>query len=152
MEAAVKAGAGANLGNPTECYSAAVDTTVADTVKQDSTTQDTTTRDTVVQDSASHDTVASDTIPQDSVGRDSIPEDTSSNRIVLKVADVPVLGLYRVSLFDTKGALVRRVDVLPARIGDTAWITRRLYGVTQEIKGISRIASVQLADATKFAI
>ena len=26
------------------------------------------------------------------------------------------------------------------------------YGVTQEIKGISRIASVQLADATKFAI
>ena len=27
-----------------------------------------------------------------------------------------------------------------------------LYGVTQEIKGISRIASVQLADATKFAI
>ena len=27
-----------------------------------------------------------------------------------------------------------------------------LYGVTQEIKGISRIASVQLADATKFAL
>ena len=142
VEAAVKAGAGANLENPTECYSATEDTTVADTAKQDSTTQDTTTRDTVVQDTASRDTAASDSIPQDSVVRDSIPEDTSSNRIVLKVADVPVQGFYRVSLFNTKGALVRRVDVLPAKIGDTAWITRSLpagvYVMRVKAPGVDR--------------
>ena len=78
VEAAVKAGAGANLENPTECYSATEDTTVTDTVKQDTVIQDTTTRDTVVQDTASRDTAASDSIPQDSVVRDSTPEDTSS--------------------------------------------------------------------------
>ena len=142
VEAAVKAGAGANLENPTECYSATEDTTVADTAKQDSTTQDTTTRDTVVQDTASRDTAASDSIPQDSVVRDSIPEDTSSNRIGLKVADVPVLGLYRVSLFNTKGALVRRVDVLPAKMGNTAWITRSLpagvYVMRVKAPGVDR--------------
>lgn len=142
VEAAVRAGAGANLVNPTECYSATEDTTVADTVKQDTAIQDTTTRDTVVQDTASHDTAASDSIPQDSVVRDSTPEDTSSDHVVLKVADVSVQGFYRVSLFNTKGALVRRVDVLPAKIGNTAWITRSLpagvYVMRVKAPGVDR--------------
>ena len=142
VEAAVKAGAGANLENPTECYSATEDTTVADTITQDSTVQDTTKQDSLVQDTASRDTAASDSVPQDSVARDSISEDTSSNRIVLKVADVPVQGFYRVSLFNTKGALVRRVDILPAKIGDTAWITRSLpagvYVMRVKAPGVDR--------------
>ena len=142
VEAAVKAGAGANLENIAECYSAAEDTTVADTAKQDTTVQDTTTQDTVVQDTASRDTVANDSVPQDSVARDSTPEDSSSDHIVLKIADVPVQGFYRVSLFNTKGALVRRVDVLPAKIGDTAWITRSLsagvYVMRVKAPGVDR--------------
>ena len=147
VEAAVKAGAGANLENIAECYSAAEDTTVTDTVKQDTaiqdtTTQDSSTRDSTVQDTASRDTAASDSIPQDSVVRDSTPEDTSSDHIVLTAADVPVQGLYRVSLFNTKGALVRRVDVLPAKIGNTAWITRSLpagvYVMRVKAPGVDR--------------
>ena len=132
VEAAVRAGAGANLENIAECYSAAEDTTVTDTVKQDTAIQDTTTRD----------TAASDSIPQDSVVRDSTPEDTSSDHVVLKVADVSVQGFYRVSLFNTKGALVRRVDVLPAKIGNTAWITRSLpagvYVMRVKAPGVDR--------------
>ena len=142
VEAAVKAGAGANLENPTECYSATEDTTVADTVKQDSTTQDTTKQDSLVQDTASRDTVANDSVPQDSVARDSTPEDSSSDHIVLKIADVPVQGFYRVSLFNTKGALVRRVDVLPAKMGNTAWITQSLpagvYVMRVKAPGVDR--------------
>lgn len=142
VEAAVKAGAGANLVNPTECYSATEDTTVADTITQDSTVQDTTKQDSLVQDTASRDTAASDSIPQDSVVRDSTPEDTSSDHIVLTAADVPVQGFYRVSLFNTKGALVRRVDVLPAKIGNTAWITRSLpagvYVMRVKAPGVDR--------------
>ncbi|WP_295860679.1 pectate lyase [uncultured Fibrobacter sp.] len=142
VEAAVKAGAGANLVNPTECYSATEDTTVADTITQDSTVQDTTKQDSLVQDTASRDTAASDSIPQDSVVRDSTPEDTSSDHVVLKVADVSVQGFYRVSLFNTKGALVRRVDVLPAKIGNTAWITRSLpagvYVMRVKAPGVDR--------------
>ena len=142
VEAAVKAGAGANLENIAECYSVAVDTTMADTITQDSTVQDTTKQDSLVQDTASRDTAASDSIPQDFVARDSTPEDSSSDHIVLKIADVPVQGFYRVSLFNTKGALVRRVDVLPSKIGDTAWITRSLsagvYVMRVKAPGVDR--------------
>jgi pectate lyase len=35
-------------------------------------------------------------------------------------------SVYRVSIFDTKGALVRRMNVESAKVGDVAWITRGL--------------------------
>ena len=35
-------------------------------------------------------------------------------------------SVYHVSIFDTKGSLVRRMNVLSAKVGDVAWITRGL--------------------------
>ena len=35
-------------------------------------------------------------------------------------------SVYRVSIFDTKGALVRRMNVESAKVGDVAWMTRGL--------------------------
>jgi pectate lyase len=35
-------------------------------------------------------------------------------------------SVYRVSIFDTKGALVRRMNVESAKVGDIAWMTRGL--------------------------
>ena len=35
-------------------------------------------------------------------------------------------SVYRVDIFDTKGSLVRRMNVLSAKVGDVAWITRGL--------------------------
>ena len=35
-------------------------------------------------------------------------------------------GVYRVSVFDTKGARVRRMNVESAKVGDVAWMTRGL--------------------------
>ena len=35
-------------------------------------------------------------------------------------------SVYRVSVFDTKGALVRRMNVESAKVGDVAWMTRGL--------------------------
>lgn len=37
-----------------------------------------------------------------------------------------VPSAYRVSIFDTKGLLVRRMDVESAKVGDVAWMTRGL--------------------------
>jgi hypothetical protein len=49
---------------------------------------------------------------------------------------------YRVSLFDTKGALVRRLEVESAKIGDVAWLTRGLpagiYVVRMTASGVDR--------------
>ena len=43
-----------------------------------------------------------------------------------KTAAVVAPSVYRVSIFDTKGALVRRMNVESAKVGDVAWITRGL--------------------------
>ena len=43
-----------------------------------------------------------------------------------KTAAVVEPSVYRVSIFDTKGALVRRMNVESAKVGDVAWMTRGL--------------------------
>ena len=43
-----------------------------------------------------------------------------------KTAAVVASSVYRVSIFDTKGALVRRMNVESAKVGDVAWMTRGL--------------------------
>jgi len=43
-----------------------------------------------------------------------------------KTAAVVEPSVYRVDIFDTKGSLVRRMNVLSAKVGDVAWITRGL--------------------------
>jgi pectate lyase len=43
-----------------------------------------------------------------------------------KTAAVVAPSVYRVSIFDTKGALVRRMNVESAKVGDVAWMTRGL--------------------------
>ena len=43
-----------------------------------------------------------------------------------KTAAVVAPSVYRVSIFDTKGALVRHMNVESAKVGDVAWITRGL--------------------------
>ena len=43
-----------------------------------------------------------------------------------KTAAVVEPSVYRVRIFDTKGALVRRMNVKSAKVGDVAWMTRGL--------------------------
>jgi pectate lyase len=43
-----------------------------------------------------------------------------------KTAAVVEPSVYRVSIFDTKGSLVRRMNVESAKVGDVAWMTRGL--------------------------
>ena len=43
-----------------------------------------------------------------------------------KTAAVVEPSVYRVDIFDTKGSLVRCMNVLSAKVGDVAWITRGL--------------------------
>lgn len=43
-----------------------------------------------------------------------------------KTAAVVEPSVYRVDIFDTKGSLVRRMNVLSAKVGDVVWITRGL--------------------------
>ena len=43
-----------------------------------------------------------------------------------KTAAVVEPSVYRVDIFDTKGALVRRMNVESAKVGDVAWMTRGL--------------------------
>lgn len=43
-----------------------------------------------------------------------------------KTAAMVEPSVYRVSIFDTKGTLVRRMNVESAKVGDVAWITRGL--------------------------
>ena len=56
--------------------------------------------------------------------KDSSEEKTTSirSRAIAMVAP----SVYRVSIFDTKGALVRRMNVESAKVGDVAWMTRGL--------------------------
>ena len=57
--------------------------------------------------------------------KDTTEEKPTSNRFAnLRSAVAP--NVYRVSIFDTKGALVRRMNVESAKVGDVAWITRGL--------------------------
>jgi pectate lyase len=43
-----------------------------------------------------------------------------------KTAAVVEPSVYRVDIFDTKGARVRRMNVESAKVGDVAWMTRGL--------------------------
>ena len=65
---------------------------------------------------------------KDTTARDTSSGDTSKMRVAVHSGDVASLiapaGEYRVSLFDTKGVLVRRVNVASTRMGDTSYITR----------------------------
>ena len=65
---------------------------------------------------------------KDTTARDTSSSDTSKMRVAVHSGDVASLiapaGEYRVSLFDTKGVLVRRVNVASTRMGDTSYITR----------------------------
>ena len=56
--------------------------------------------------------------------KDSTEEKTTSIRSKLVAMVEP--SVYRVSIFDTKGALVRRMNVESAKVGDVEWITRGL--------------------------
>ena len=56
--------------------------------------------------------------------KDSSEEKTISIRS--KSIAVVAPSVYRVSIFDTKGALVRCMDVESTKVGDVAWITRGL--------------------------
>lgn len=56
--------------------------------------------------------------------KDSTEEKTTSIRSKLIAMVEP--SVYRVSIFDTKGALVRRMNVESAKVGDVAWMTRGL--------------------------
>ena len=56
--------------------------------------------------------------------KDSTEEKTTSIRSKLVAMVEP--SVYRVSIFDTKGALVRRMNVESAKVGDVAWMTRGL--------------------------
>jgi len=56
--------------------------------------------------------------------KDSSEEKTTSIRSKLVAMVEP--SVYRVSIFDTKGALVRRMNVESAKVGDVEWITRGL--------------------------
>ena len=56
--------------------------------------------------------------------KDSSEEKTTSIRSKLVAMVEP--SVYRVSIFDTKGALVRRMNVESAKVGDVAWMTRGL--------------------------
>ena len=56
--------------------------------------------------------------------KDSSEEKTISIRSKSVAMVAP--SVYRVSIFDTKGSLVRRMNVESAKVGDVAWITRGL--------------------------
>ena len=56
--------------------------------------------------------------------KDSSEEKTISIRSKLVAMVEP--SVYRVSIFDTKGALVRRMNVESPKVGDVAWMTRGL--------------------------
>ena len=59
----------------------------------------------------------------DTTAKDTTTKDSSKTNIV-KPLSMMAPKTYRVSLFDTKGALVRRLKVESAKIGDVAWLTR----------------------------
>ena len=68
--------------------------------------------------------MAADVKPDTSV-RDTTAKDTSKTGIAKPLfAFVP--KTYRVSIFDTKGSLVRRMEVESAKVEDVAWMTRGL--------------------------
>ena len=78
----------------------------------------------------------------DTAKKDTSSGDTSKTRIVKPVGLVATSDEYRVSLFDTKGALVRRMNVVPTRMGDTAYITRGMpagiYVMRVKAPGVDR--------------
>lgn len=83
---------------------------------------------------------------KDTTARDTSSGDTSKMRVAVHSGDVASLiapaGEYRVSLFDTKGVLVRRVNVASTRMGDTSYITRGMpagiYVMRVKAPGVDR--------------
>ena len=69
--------------------------------------------------------VKPDTTKKDTTVRDTTAKDSSKTSIV-KTLPVMVPSVYRVSLFNTKGALVRRLNVESANVSDVAWMTHGL--------------------------
>ncbi len=61
----------------------------------------------------------------DTTAKDTTAKDSSKTSIA-KTLSMMATKTYRVSLFDTKGALVRCLKVESAKIGDVAWLTRGL--------------------------
>ena len=68
-----------------------------------------------------------DTSKLDTTAQDTTAKDTSKSFIVAKdVFAMAQTEAFRVSLFDTKGTLVRSLYVKPAMINDIAWMTQGL--------------------------
>jgi hypothetical protein len=82
-----------------------------------------------------------DTTKKDTTARDTTAKDSSKTSIV-KALPVMVPSVYRVSLFDTKGVLVRRLNVEPANASDVAWMTHGLpagiYVMRMTAPGVDR--------------
>ena len=83
---------------------------------------------------------------KDTTARDTSSGDTSKMRVAVHSGDAASLiapvGEYRVSLFDTKGVLVRRVNVASTRMGDISYITRGMpagiYVMRVKAPGVDR--------------
>ena len=83
---------------------------------------------------------------KDTTARDTSSGDTSKMRVAVHSGDAASLiapaGEYRVSLFDTKGVLVRRVNVASTRMGDTSYIARGMpagiYVMRVKAPGVDR--------------
>ncbi len=83
---------------------------------------------------------------KDTTARDTNSGDTSKMRVAVHSGDAASLiapaGEYRVSLFDTKGVLVRRVNVASTRMGDISYITRGMpagiYVMRVKAPGVDR--------------
>ena len=83
----------------------------------------------------------SDTAKKDTTARDTTVKDSSKASITKPLfAFAP--KTYRVSLFDTKGMLVRRMKVDVAKVDDVAWMTRGLpagfYVMRMVASGVER--------------
>ena len=59
---------------------------------------------------------------------DTSKDSTENPRVSIFVKTVPVVkqGIYRISIFDTKGSLMRRLNVESSKVGDVSAMTRGL--------------------------
>lgn len=85
--------------------------------------------------------VKPDTSVRDTTVKDTTAKDTSKTNIAKKLPALET-SIYNVSIFNTKGALVRRMKVDVAKIGDETWMTRGLpagiYVMRMDVQGIER--------------
>ena len=84
-------------------------------------------------------------VKPDTAGKDSTAKDSSTTRIA-NLRSVMAPSAYQVCIFDTKGSLVRRLNVESAKAGDIAWMTRGLpaglYVMQLKSAGVERLQFV----------